>query len=201
MGGWFYNAAGGGASAVSVQQKTLTTDGDSADFGDLAAAKDRAVGSGSNGVRVVMGGGRTSGVYPQYLQTIDYVTAASSGTFGDAGDLQVGSQDGSNTGASNGTLCFFVGGAISGNHLDRMEQMTISSTSGASTAGDLQFGISGKHTVSNGDSKFLILGLGTDEQGKTAIDTHNFDTGADSSAYGNLWRTNAIFPCCFSSRW
>ena len=186
MGGWFYNAAGSGASAVSVQQKTLASDVNTSDFGDLAAAKDNAVGSGSNGTRVVMGGGRTSGVYPQYLQTIDYVTAAGSGAFGDAGDLQTGSQNGGYQGASNGTLCFFVGGEISGNHLDRMEQMTISSTSGASTAGDLQFGISSKHTTSNGDSKFLIIGLGTAEVGKTAIDIHSFSTSADSLAYGSV---------------
>jgi len=186
MGGWFYNAAGSGASAVNVQQKTLASDANTSDFGDLAAAKDNAVGSGSNGTRVVMGGGRTSGVYPQHLQTIDYVTAAGSGAFGDAGDLQTGSQNGGYQGASNGTLCFFVGGEISGGNTARMEQMTISSTSGASTAGNLQFGVSSKHTTSNGDSKFLIIGLGTAEVGKTAIDIHSFATSGNSLAYGSV---------------
>jgi len=196
MGGWYYNSGGSGRSAISVQQKTLASDSNTSDFGDLAAHKHSANGSGSNGTRVVMGGGITNTTgggagYITYTQTIDYVTAAGSGTFGDAGDLQVGSQDGSQGGASNGTLCFFVGGGSGSSpySLDRMEQMTISSTSGASTAGDLQFGNSKYHTVTNGDSKFLIMGLGTGEVAKTAIDEHNFSTSADSTAYGSVTAT------------
>ena len=190
MGGNFWNAAGSGRSVVSVQYKTLASDVDTSDFGDLAAAKQQPVGSGSNGTTVVMGGGTsiTDGGTIYSTVTIDYVTAASVGTTGDAGDLQQTSREGGNQGASNGTLCFFTGGHFGDApyNTDRMEQMTISSTSGALTAGDLQFGASLTHTASNGDSKFLVMGLGTAEVGKTAIDEHNFDTSANSSAYGNV---------------
>lgn len=190
MGGWFYNASGSARSAISVQYKTLSSDANTSDFGDLATAKENAVGSGSNGTRVVMGGGIkniSSGYFAERIN-IDYVTAASVGTVGDAGDLQTAADQGSKTGASNGTLCFFVGGYInsSGSYTDRMEQMNISTTSGSSTAGDLQFGTSRLHTCSSGDSKSLIMHLGTAESAKTAIDTHNFSTSGNSSAYGSV---------------
>jgi len=190
-GGWAYNAAGSGQSVISILYKTLVSDVDTSDFGDLAAAKQVFTGSGSNGTTVVMGGGSSypaSGGSSYTTVTIDYMTAASVGTVGDAGDLDQTSREGSNQGASNGTLCFFVGGHFGSSpyNLDSMQQMTISSTGGASGAGDIQGGATSKHTTSNGDTKFLIMGIGTAEAAKTAIDTHDFDTSGDSSAYGSV---------------
>ena len=183
MGGRFYDSGGSTASAVSVQYKTLASDANTSDFGDLAASKSDAAGSGSNGTTVVMGGGTTWGSPTvTNTQTIDYVTAASTGTFGDAGDLEVGSDRGGTNGASNGTLCFFAGGrGLTSN----IEQMTISSTGGASDAGDLTAS-SITHATSNGDSKFLLIGIGTAEVNKTAIDEHDFSTTGNASDYGNV---------------
>ena len=185
IGGNHYNAAGYGRSVDSIQYKTLTTDGNTSAFDDLSLPTHDAAGSGSNGTRIVYGGGRTYAASgSENHVTIEYMVAASTGSVADAGDLEVGSYAGGRDGASNGTLCFFVGGS---NGLQaNMEQMTISSTSGAADAGDLQFGTSGDHCTSNGDSKFLIIGLGTAQAGKTAIDEHNFDTSASSTAYGNV---------------
>ena len=183
MGGRFYDSGGSTASAVSVQYKTLASDANTSDFGDLAASKSDAAGSGSNGTTVVMGGGTTWGSPTvTNTQTIDYVTAASTGTFGDAGDLEVGSDRGGTNGASNGTLCFFAGGrGLTSN----IEQMTISSTGGASDAGDLTAS-SITHATSNGDSKFLLIGIGSGETAKTAIDEHDFSTTGNASDYGNV---------------
>ena len=184
MGGFAYNSGGSERSTDEVQYKTLTTDGNTADFGDLSTSATLAAGSGSNGTRVVMGGGRTKAASNvTNLTQIDYIVAASVGTVGDAGDLNVGADFASETGASNGTLCFFVGGT---GLTDNMEQMNISTTGGSTDAGDIDAGTSIVHSSSNGDSKFLILGIGYNDGPKTAIDEHNFSTSADSSGYGEV---------------
>ena len=137
IGGNHYNAAGYGRSVDSIQYKTLTTDGNTSAFDDLSLPTHDAAGSGSNGTRIVYGGGRTYAASgSENHVTIEYMVAASTGSVADAGDLQ--------------------------------------------------FGTSGDHCTSNGDSKFLIIGLGTAQAGKTAIDEHNFDTSASSTAYGNV---------------
>ena len=55
MGGWTYNTSGSGRSLNDVQYKTLVTDGNTADFDDLAILNHGAVGSGSGGGKVVKG--------------------------------------------------------------------------------------------------------------------------------------------------
>jgi hypothetical protein len=116
------------------------------------------------------------------------LTVASTGSVISNGTLNTGTDYGTDAGASNGTLCFFVGGtaAASPYYTDRMEQMTISSGSGSTNAGDIVTGASREHCQTNGDSKFLIMGIGTTQNNKTAIDEHNFSTSANSSAYGNV---------------
>ena len=57
IGGNHYNAAGYGRSVDSIQYKTLTTDGDTSVFDDLSSPTQDAAGSGSNGTRIVYGGG------------------------------------------------------------------------------------------------------------------------------------------------
>ena len=185
MGGYAYNSGGSERSTDNVQYKTLTTDGNSAAFDDLSLSVMYAGGSGSNGTRVVIGGGRTTAASTTVrLTQIDYMVAATTGSVQDAGDLNVGTDFGSEGGASNGTLCFFVGGT---GLLATMEQMNISTTSGSTAAGDIAAGSSYTHLVSNGDSKFLLLGIGShNDAGKTAIDIHTFSTTADSTAYGNV---------------
>ena len=184
MGGHYYNTGGSSRSTDNVQYKTQTTDGNTAAFDDLSTPKQETAGSGSNVTRVINGGGRTYAASNAFaLDSIDYMVVASLGSVADAGNLNEGSHQGGNGGASNGTLCFFVGGDGNGANI---EQMTISSGSGSSQAGDIATGSSKAHCQTNGDSKFLILGIGTNEHNKTAIDEHNFSTSANSSAYGNV---------------
>lgn len=186
MGGYYYDATGYGRSADSVQYKTMTTDGDTSEFDDLAVHAHNHAGSGSNGVRMVIAGGRTylASGNTSNNNTINYMVAASTGSVADAGDLNVGSDSGAGrSGASNGTLCFFCGG----NGLQaNMEQMNISTTGGSTDAGDINGGATVNSVTSNGDSKFLIIGIGTSGASKTAIDEHNFSTSADSTAYGSV---------------
>ena len=184
MGGHYYNTGGSSRSTDNVQYKTLTTDGNTAAFDDLSTPKQETAGSGSNVTRVINGGGRTYAASNAFaLDSIDYMVVASLGSVADAGNLNEGSHQGGNGGASNGTLCFFVGG---GNLDANMEQMNIGTTSGATDAGDIVTGTSVAHVTTNGDSKFLIIGIGTGTGNKTAVDEHNFSTSADSSAYGSV---------------
>ena len=184
FGGNYYTAAGQGRSADTTQYKTLTTDGNTTVSADLADLNHSAAGSGSNGVRIVYAGGTKywSGTNTGNHTEIQYMVAASTGSVGEAGDLNVGSDAGGRDGSSNGTLCFFVGG----NGLQaNMEQMNISTTSGSTNAGDIDGGATANAMTSNGDSKFLIMGIGT-SGGRTAVDQHNFSTSADSSGYGSV---------------
>tara|TARA_R110002020_G_scaffold346526_1_gene560384 strand:- start:1678 stop:2784 length:1107 start_codon:yes stop_codon:yes gene_type:complete len=186
MGGnHFLVDTGASRSINDIQYKTLTTDGNTADWGDLSSAKQESPGSGSNKSRIVYGGGRRYAASNTFsLTEIDYMTVASAGTVGDAGDMEEGAHEGGNGGASNGTLCFFVGG---GGLDENMEQMTISSTSGSADAGDLSEDSVGTVTT-NGDSKFLVIGMGKDVPagGKEDIDQHNFNTSANTTDYGNV---------------
>jgi hypothetical protein len=186
MGGWTYSDAGSGRSINDVQYKTLATDGGTDDFDDLASINHAATGSGSNGTKVVMAGGNafsSIGSWVRRFTAIESLTVASTGSVTSNGDLNTGSDYGTGAGSSNGTLCFFVGGDGLGANI---EQMTISSGSGSTDAGDVVTGSTREHCQTSGDSKFLIMGIGTAQNNKTAIDEHNFSTSADSTAYGNV---------------
>ncbi len=187
MGGTTYTSAGANRSINDVQYKTLATDGDTTDFDDLANAAHHARGSGSNGTKVVKGGGmrhHASGtVWSEDF--IESLTVATTGSVVDAGDLDIGSYNAGSSGASNGTYCFFAGGGFAGIGTGaHIEYMNISSGWGGTDAGDIGTGTSYGHCTTNGDSKFLIMGISSSSN--TAIDTHSFSTYANSSAYGSV---------------
>jgi len=187
MGAGNYTAAGSARTSAFIQYKTLDSDADTADFGDLLVMRAQQRGSGSNNTRAVCGGGfsvNNSNVTTQDLDDIDYVTVASVGTVGDAGDLATGASQGGQSGASNGTLCLFMGGNTDDANIANIEHMTISST-GATDGGGVLTAASRRHAASNGDSKSLIVGVATGLVGQTNVDEHNFSTDGDASDYGN----------------
>ena len=198
-GGNSRNASGGSRSTNVIQYKTLDSDANTADFGDLQLLRGDMRGSGSNGTRAISGGGDSREASVTYaVDTIDYVTVASVGTLGDAGDLDTGMSAASRDGASNGILCFFMGGYTAGDSA-QMEQMTISTTSGSATAGDLDGGASRKHAASNGDSKTLIMGAESAVVGKTSVDSHNFNTSANATSYDGDITEGVGYAGCLSS--
>lgn len=188
FGGWYYTSSGSGRGSDHIQYKTMTTDGDMGDFGDLSiSSAHQFLGSGSNGTRVMRGGGigytAIGGGLAGVDETIDYWTAASTTNASDAGDLAEPGSKGSRGGASNGTLCLFIGYYI--------QYQNINSTGGATDGGGTLYGgnISSKlHEASNGDTYTLICGINENDYGAAndAIHQHNFSTSANATDFGNV---------------
>jgi len=200
MGGWYYNSVGTLTNSNHIQYKTMTTDGNMADFGDLTKAVHNFKGSGSNGTRVLRGGGDANTEANNADQvTVDYFTAASTIDASDAGDLETGGNRGGPNGASNGTLCMFMGGETypgegSPNYSrDLIEYQNIGTTGGSSGGGNLT-AASYSHESSNGDTKSLILNISTNANGQddSAIDEHNFSTSANATDYGSLVKRKGV---------
>lgn len=114
-----------------IQQISISTTGNSTDFGDLASLTGEKPAGGASSTRGLVGGGVTAGA----SNTISYVTIASAGNATDFGDL---TQARFNiAAASNQTTCSFYGGNPLTNRIDRV---TIASTGNAIDTGDLNFG-------------------------------------------------------------
>ena len=86
--------AGGGAAGPGPQQDTnriefvtIASTGNSTDFGDMTYIA-RGVAGSSNETRMLIGGGKPESQSPNpYMNTINYVTIASTGNANDFGDL------------------------------------------------------------------------------------------------------------------
>ena len=178
-----------------IGYKTITTDGNTADFGDLVSARGMFKGAGSNISRGVWVSGRTDG-YPNtntHVTDMDYVTVGSTGNATDFGDANVASANGARDGSSNGTLLFSCGGFRSGagNQQDDMEYITIASTGNGTNAGDLMEvnnGCVGTH----GNTRYLVAG-GYDggSANLDRIQYNDFSTSANCSDFGDLTTNNS----------
>jgi len=187
----------GGADGTSFEDtnnvigyKTITTDGNTADFGDLVSARGMFKGQGSSITRGVWVSGRTDG-YPNtntHVTDMDYVTVGSTGNATDFGNCNVAAANGARDGSSNGTLLFSCGGFRSGagNQQDDMEYITIASTGNGTNAGDLMEvnnGCVGTH----GNTRYLVAG-GYDGGASqlNRIQYNDFSTSANCSDFGDL---------------
>jgi len=186
---------GGGQDGTSsetpinvIQYKTVTTDGNTFDFGDLQSARFGLKGSGSNITLGIFAGGKTSS--SNNVTDTDKITVATTGSEADFADLGVGARMGGAGGASNGTLLFCCGGRAASGRIDSKEYFTIASASTGTDAGDLDKAKSGI-AASNGNSKFLIAGGYDGGSGnEDVIEYHTFSTSADSSSTGTLGATD-----------
>lgn len=177
-----------------IGYKTITTDGNTADFGDLVSARSNFKGQGSSITRGVWVSGRTDG-YPNYnthVTDMDYVTVGSTGNAIDFGNCNVASTNGALDGASNGTLLFSCGGFRSGagNQQDDMEYITIASTGNGTNAGDLME-VNNGCTGTHGNTRYLVAG-GYDGGASTLnrIQYNDFSTSADCQDFGDLTAGN-----------
>ena len=186
MGGRVMYNSSVDVSTTAIQYKSITSDGNTSDFGNLTVQRHAAKGSGSNVTRALMasGGSDTGGSFT-WNDTIDYVTVGSTGNASDFGNVDNDMGYGGRDGASNGTLCFLNGGN-DGTLNDDMEYITIASTGNGTDAGDLTQGKNSQAT-SNADTKYLIVG-GYSGSGYalTEVDTHSFHTSNNATDYGNV---------------
>ena len=131
LGGW-------PADAVfdTVDCITIGTTGNATDFGDLTGP--RAFNGGlADGTRAVCSAGNSNTSPTTYVNTMDYVTMASTGNFSDFGDATQTSRGWA--GAAGSTKGLFMGSDAGSGSWDtnRIDSITIQSTGNATDYGDL----------------------------------------------------------------
>jgi hypothetical protein len=114
----------------AIKYITISTLGNSLDFGDLLTAR-RLNGSCSSSTRGVWGGG-----YNSYVNTIDYVTISSTGDAQDFGDLNSAFGPFGLAAASSSTRGLFFAG-YNGNNVNAIDYITIASKGDAVKFGEL----------------------------------------------------------------
>ena len=120
-----------------IEYITISTLGNSNDFGDLSVGRYNAVQNCCNRNRMIFGGGYDSG---GWTNTIDYITVSSTGDATDFGDLT--EKRLADSGVNNNTRGIFAGGynpTVPGGS-DGMEYITMSSGGNAQYFGDLSLG-------------------------------------------------------------
>ena len=137
----------GGLSNV-IQFVTISTLGNSEDFGDLTE-KVRYCAGLSSSTRGVRGGGKRGSPSTE-VDTIDFVTMASTGNATDFGNLT----DARNelTGASSKTRGLFAGGYDQPTRINIIDFITIATTGDAQDFGDLTFASDGQVRSTSGCS-------------------------------------------------
>jgi len=129
---------GGNTSALNIiEYITISSTGQSADFGDLTTTK-KGAGAYSSTTRAVCHAGQKE-ASPYYQNIIDYVTIASTGNATNFGNL-VGVRDNINdAGCASPTRGIFFGGYETGgnNAINVIQYITIGSTGNASDFGDM----------------------------------------------------------------
>ena len=120
-----------GAGVNTVEYITISTQGDSSDFGDLSTDDGDGPFTCSNSVRTVRGGGG----FNAGTVTIDYATIATLGNYVDFGDLTQSRY--SAEGVASPTRGVFAGGATHPNYYDTIDYVQIMTIGNAIDFGDL----------------------------------------------------------------
>ena len=127
----------------NIDYITISTLGNSSDFGDLTQAR-KAVAGCANATRGVWSGGYT----PTYVNTMDYITIATHGNAFDFGDSTwTGSYK---SGASSPTRGTWSGGRVPGDRRNTIDYVQIMTTGNAIDFGDLVSNHDGAGGCSNG---------------------------------------------------
>jgi len=128
----------------NIEYITISTTGNTADFGDTIVKKSNSSGSMTNAVRMVMGPGLDAP--SSYNNTIDYITMATLGNSKDFGDASAGEQ-GQSQASSPTRGVMYIGATTTGNTIEYIQIMT---TGNAVDFGDLSAARRTYGAVSNG---------------------------------------------------
>ena len=188
----------GGNSTESnvIQYITISTPGNSTDFGDLTVAR-RGLAACSSGTRGVFAGGYSPGFPP----TIDYVTIATTGNATDFGDL-ISATYQSQAGAANITRGLFAGGNATVIGLtDAIDYITIATPSNGTDFGNLTVARQELAGAANLTRALFASGTAISNIGDI-IDYVTIATTGNATDFGNLLSTasSATAGCASLSR-
>ena len=169
---------------------TISTMGDSQDFGDMPDTNTSTVAPCSSRTRGLFGGG-----YP-YTNRICFFTFASTGDSSDFGDLS--QSRASVNGLGDGIRGIFCGG-YTGSNQNTIDYVTISQAGNAVDYGDLT-GLTNSGQIANSSTRGLISGI---SNGTNTIDFITIATTGNAADFGDLTVARsggALGPCCNSTR-
>ena len=118
-----------------IDYVTIVTTGNATDFGNLSAARRSGCGGSSQTRAIFMGGITGSAPSATEVNTIDYVTIASTGNAVDFGDMTAAVRDKGNM-MSNSIRCVGAGGYDSPATVNSIDMVTIATTGNAVDFGD-----------------------------------------------------------------
>ena len=151
----------GGRFAINtINFITISSIGNAQDFGDLTVGREDPAGVSNSTRGVFMGGGQHPGASPllDFVNTIDYVTIASTGNANDFGDITIARRHQGECASSTRGIC--VGGFGYSNNLNVIDFISISTLGNAADFGDLtqlSYGTSGS---SNSVRGIIAIGNG-----------------------------------------
>lgn len=174
---------------------TITTLGNSLDFGDLSQTRHN-VASFSSSIRGVWSGGTTPGAT---YNIIDYVTISSTGNASDFGDLLGGfqGQREGHSGTSSATRGIWAGGYGSPLSINVIEYNTIASTGNAVDFGDMTVGRRAPGACSS--STRAVFGGGYAPGVRNTIDYITISTTGNASDFGDLTVSRSFLSACSNS--
>ena len=185
--------------ANSIDIKSMSSDGDSVDFGDLSSSK-WGIGTASDITRAVFCGGSD----PGHSDDIEFVTISTAGNVTDFGNLTAGSADASV--ASNSKRAV-IQGQQNPSNLNQLDLITIQTTGNATDFGALAttrhqcFGVSNGDgglpqadnfgqrsfvTYQPGSGRAVFAGGSSPGSEQTTIDMIFIPTAGDASDFGDL---------------
>ena len=177
-----------------IDYVTIANTGNATDFGDLLTRRNRAA-CESNGTRAIHAGGETyDGTNSSDVNTIEYVTIATTGNSTDFGDLTVARERLS--AASNGSRVVFNGGNASSKY-NTMDYVTGDTTGNATDFGDLLTVLNNHGATGTGTGDRAIVFGGNPSSGyHNVIQYFAVSTTGNSADFGDLTGNHAYASAC-----
>lgn len=185
---------GSGTAANQIDYITCATAGNASDFGDQSVERTCSMGAVGNGTRGIFGNGYSFGA-SGYVNTIDYVTIATTGNATDFGDM-LGGESGNTTNLKSGgysndeTTGLFMGGHTQSTtyYQNRIQKITMATAGNAVDSGGNLTGVNAymlKGVIS--DNTTGIVGGGYNGSATVqSIDRFTIATGANATDHGDL---------------
>ena len=184
------------ANRNTIDFITISSTGNAADFGDLTIAR-HWVQSASNSTRGLFAAGNSGGSPASHVNTIDYITIASSGDAVDFGDMSYLASVTSGSSCSSSTRSIFGGGAVPGGGLqNNIEFVTISTLGNSADFGDFTT-IRGRDGRCSNSIRGLSGG-GLDPAQSTVIDYITIASLGNAIDFGDLTQARSNITGCSS---
>ena len=179
--------AGGGSSPYTnaIEFITISSSGNSLDFGDLTQEK-QSLGGTANSTRGIFASGYNSPVFPatgNNTDRIEYITTATTGNALDFGNLDSAIRYASC--AANSTRGLIAGG-YTPNYIDRIEYITIASLGDAQTFGTLTAGGTATDKAGLSSPTRALFAGGEGPSMVSQIDYVTIATLGDAADFGDL---------------